>query len=252
MKRVYLPVLCALIAYVVYASTLPVASLEDAQAVSETSARATLVIELPAANVYCACFGTYQDAGTARAEAARYVVRGAAGYVRADGEQYLVLASAYGSEGDARSVCTHISEDEGINTSVCAFAAEPVSVRVTATERQLRALNTAVTALGKYPEELNALALRIDGGELDSKTARALVEVALTELGQMERELRISLADTDDRFATGVYELLNSLTESTSAVSANGELKGLALSSVLKYNYIESRLGVIDFMNALK
>lgn len=252
MKRVYLPVLAAILAYFVYASTLPVASFEDAQAVAETSARATLVIELPAANVYCACFGAYEDAGTARAEAARFVPRGAAGYIRPEEGSFLVLASAYGTEGDARSVCAHISEDEGIATSVYAFAAEPISVRVTATERQLTALNAAVGALGKYPEELNALALRIDGGELDSKTARALVEVALAELAQMERELRISLADTDDRFANGVYELLNALSASTRAVSQNEKLKGLALSSVLKYNYIASRLGVIDFMNSLQ
>ncbi len=252
MKRVYLPVLCAILAYIIYAATLPVASVEDARAVLETSARATLVIELPAANIYCACFGTYGDAGTARVEAARYVVRGAAGFVRPQGDTYLVLASAYGTEGDARSVCTHISEDEGISTSVFAFSAEPVSVRVTATERQLAALAAAVDALGRYPEDLNALALRIDGGELDSKTARALTEVSLTELSKLERELRISLADTDDRFATGVYKLLNDFTASTRTVSGDEALKGLALSSVLKYNYIASRLGVIDFMNSLK
>lgn len=250
MKRVYLPILAALLAYLAYASTLPAATVEEAQAV--TSARATLVIELPTASLYCACFGTYEDAGEARVEAARYASRGAAGYIRAEEGNFLVLASAYGTEGDARSVCAHISEDEGIDTSVRAYAAEAVSVRVTATQRQLSALSAAVDALGKYPGELNALALRIDGGELDSKTARALVEVALTELSRLERELRVSLADTDDRFATGVYALLNELAASTRAVSADDALKGLALSSVLKYNYIASRLGVIDFMNALK
>ncbi len=252
MKRVFLPILCAIVAYVVYAATLPVASVEDARAVSDTSARTTLVIDLPTANVYCACFGAYVDAGTARVEAARYVDRGAAGYIRPESGRYLVLASAYGTEGDARSVCTHISENEGIDTSVCAFSAESVSVRVTATERQLTALSAAVDALQKYPAEMNALALRIDAGELDSKTARALVEVARTELGACERELRISLADTDDRFATGLYALLNDYAEATRAASGDQNLKGLALSSVLKYNYIASRLSVIDFMNSLQ
>lgn len=252
MKRVYLPVLVALLAYIAYASTLPAATIEDAQAISETSTRATLVIELPVANLYCACFGAYEEAGTARVEAARYVIRGAAGYVRAEGETYLVFASAYDTEGDAQSVCTHIARDEGIDTSVYAFLAEPISVRVTATTRQLSALRTAVDALGTYPADLNALALRIDGGELDSGTARALIEVARTELTQLERELRISLADTDDRFARGVYELLNDLKTSTCAVSSNEDLKGLALSSLLKYNYIEARLDVIDFMNSLQ
>lgn len=252
MKKVYLPILAAILAYFAYASTLPALPVEDVRAVAESSARATMRIELPAANIYCACFGVYTDAGSARAEAARYVARGAAGYIRAEESAFLVLASAYGTEGDAQSVCTHISQDEGISTSVRTYAAEPIAMRVTASERQLAALNAAVGALGVYPGELNALAHRIDGGELDSKTARALVEVALTELKAMERELRISLADTDDRFALGVYHLLNDLMAATRAVSDDGDLKGLALSSVLKYNYIESRLSVIDFMNSLQ
>lgn len=252
MKRVYLPLLAAVLAYIAYASTLPAATVEEARAMAETSARATLVIDLPAAQLYCACFGVYPDEGTARAEGARYVARGAAGYVRPQGDAFLALASAYGTEGDARAVCAHITEDEGILASVYAFEAKALSVRVTATERQLAALHNAVAALGRYPEEMNALALRMDGGELDSGTARALVEVALTELGRLERELRISLADTDDRFATGLYGLLNNLTGSIRAISQNQGLKGLALSSALKYNYIGARLGIIDFMNGLE
>jgi hypothetical protein len=132
------------------------------------------------------------------------------------------------------------------------YSAELVGVRVTATERQLQALNSAVSALGSYPAEFNAMAYRIDGGTLDSKTAKALLKVAVTEMEAIELELRISLADTDDKFAMGIYNLTDDMLDSARALSENEEQKGLALSSSLKYNYIASRLGVIDFMNSIQ
>jgi hypothetical protein len=252
LKRIAVPLICVMLAYFAYAYTLPPAPVEDARASADQSARATLRIELPAVRLYFACFGEYDDPGIARVEAARHATKGSAAFVRAEGDTHWIFASAYENEGDARSVCERIARYEGIAATVQTRTAEAIAVRVTATQRQLGALSAAVSAIGNYPKELNALSYRIDGGELDSRTARALIEIALTEVTAIERELRIALAETDDRFALGVYNLALSMRDHVERIAGDEELKGLQLSSALKHHYIQTQLSVMDFMLGLE
>ena len=126
----------------VYVLTLGAARPVAVESVS-AAPRVTREIRLRALKMYCVSLGSWPDAGNARIEAAGFVSRGAAGFVREVDGVWHVLGAMYGDQRDARRVAKRLTESGEARAEVLCLEAGAVTLRVTAPERQIGAIAAA-------------------------------------------------------------------------------------------------------------
>lgn len=236
---------------VVYLLTLGSAPPEAPRRGEEPAAgeRVTRELSFEPLALYCVQFGSFDSAEEARIEAARYVERGAAGYVCAAAEKHLVLGAGYALEADAARVAERLAQEEGIPGAVFARESARVRMRVTAGENQIAALAAADAALRTQVDQLGELAFQIDRGELRGDAARTLIAIQAAQVRDVLGTLKAIPGENPIFSAlTGQVEALAAALDVLS--HAGGETD-LALSGQIKYDYIQVRLGYIDFLRGL-
>ena len=234
----------------VYLITLDVGQKEETAVASMPAGeRVTKEVAFAPLEVHCVQFGSFEDDSNARIEAARYVGRGAAGYVYADGENFRVLGAGYSQKSDAERVAKRIAEEEDIDCVVFSRAAEEVKMRITAGEKQIEAILAADEALRTQVEQFGELAFKIDRGELTGEAVRTIIAVQASQVRDVRDALR-AIPGENPVFTglTGQVELLSATLE---LLSYKNPETDLSLSGKIKYNYISARLGYIDFLRGL-
>jgi hypothetical protein len=196
-------------------------------------------------------FGEYPTAEEARIEAARYAMRGAAGYVLDDGGAYQVLAAGYFSESDARRVAENLAASEDISATVYARAAERVRLRITATEGQIAALQHCEKSLRTQVLELNELSFQLDRAEIDPDAARTLIAVAASRLDELLGDLRAIPGASENSVLSGLFSLTERLRASLFVLSTENSKTALSLSGKIKYNTLEATHAQIAYLRAL-
>ena len=121
-----------MVSYCFYLGALPEREAAQVSSGVVYGARETCEMDFPARNFYAACLGKYENAATARIEAARLAERGAAGYIRQDGEKFCVLGAVYENQGDADSVCRRIESMNDMEAEVVLCSAEAMWLGVMA------------------------------------------------------------------------------------------------------------------------
>ena len=236
---------------VVYLMTLGSAA-EDARNKPSTRSsepRVTRELTLEPLAVYCVQFGRFSGAGEARVEAARYAERGAAGYVYADGAQFLTLGAGYPERSDAERVAERLREREGLAAQVFARSCDAVRLKITAPEDQIETFLRADALLRAQVNQLGELAFQIDRGEIGAEAARALVAVQAAEA----RELLAELAEIpgENAIFAGLTARVEKLSAELNVLSFENIETDLFISGKIKYNYLDARLGYIDFLRSL-
>lgn len=252
MRRILLPLIAVALAYCAYLTTMPAPVMQAVTAAGDNSPRITREITLPARNIYAACLGRYDNEMDARIEAARLTARGAAGIVRADDGGYAVLGAMYDTQGDAGSVCRRLSREEDIDATVLVCVSAALKLRVTASETQLIAMESALSLLESIPGELNELSYQLDGGRMAADTARALISVMYTDVSNADAGLKAAARGTGDRFCLALCDLTDGLRIALEHMCAPDGPDGLMLSSEMKNVAMRARLGVMDMMEILR
>ncbi len=121
-------------------------------------------VVLPALALHAVRTATCDSEEAARVEAARYVPRGAAGFVL-HRETWHVLAAGYESEEEAIRVRDHLREVENIPCDTVSLVCGSVTVRVTATAGQTDALVTCERTLRETVTLIGALSYAVDRGD---------------------------------------------------------------------------------------
>lgn len=233
----------------VYLITLDVGGEEPAVASLPAGERVTREVAFAPLEVHCVQFGSFTDAQNARIEAARYVGRGAAGYVKQDGENFRVLGAGYSQKSDAERVAKRLAEEEKIDCTVLSCASEQVKMRITAGENQISAILAADEALRTQVEQFGGLAFKIDRGELSGDAARTLIAVQASQVRDVLEDLKAIPGENPVyRGLTGQMEFLSATLDLLSYKNTETDL---SLSGKIKYNYISVRLGYIDFLRSL-
>ncbi|NLG24620.1 MAG: hypothetical protein GX558_04645 [Clostridiales bacterium] len=228
----------------------PGAPRPTALAASSSAERLTEDVRLGDVALYAVQLGAYDGADQAQVEAARYVRRGAAGYVHIDGTRR-VLGAGYATRAEAETVVKRLSEDEGIAAAVYAATAESVLLRVTATRDQLDALTIAERTLREGAQALGSLAFSLDKGEVAlGDAARQVQSLAAAALAARDG-LIVQAGDDPNAVASGLIELLSAFDKNLSDSVSNGHTL-MDFSSRMKYNYLDVRLKHIAFLRGLR
>jgi len=212
--------------------------------------RVTKEVTLAPLELHCVQFGSFADASNARIEAARYVERGAAGYVYEDDGSFRVLGAGYRQKADAERVAGRLHEDEGIECVVLSRTAEEVKMRITAGENQIEAILAADEARRTQTEQFGELAFQIDRGELTGDAARTLMAVQASQVRDVREALKA--IPGENAVFTGLTRQVELLAATLELLSYKNTETDLSLSGKIKYNYISTRLGYIDFLRSLQ
>ena len=215
-----------------------------------TGERVTEDVRLASLALYAIQLGAFEDADAAKVEAARYVRRGAAGYVYEDGV-IRVLGSGYATRAEAEQVVKRLKSDEEIDAAVYESTAESVLLRVTATRGQISALSAADLALRDGADALIALSFSLDKGETELQDAAAKTTELASTIESARDELKAQAGDAPNAVAAGLIELLTAFERGLSASTSGGTQTLLDFSSRLKYNYLDVRLKHIAYVNGL-
>lgn len=228
----------------VYLITLSAPEKKEVEDAS-TGVRVTRELNFESMTVYFADLGVYSDESQARIAAARYTDRGAAGVVHSDAGGFHVLGAGYSLEADAKRIAQRLGEQESIETSVLTLTAPALSLRVTAPEEDVEAIVDADCVLRTQLNQLNALALQVDRGEVSALSAKTLAKVAASEVQSARKRLEKISGSADQPVCAAMIGLLASLEENLSYVGGNGA----ALSGSLRCCHVHCALKLIAFLN---
>lgn len=220
---------------------------ESVEAVG-TGERITREIVIEPLTAYLVSFGEYDVMSSARVEAARYVSRGAAGYVM-QADKFEVIGAAYARKEDAEKVCEQLRAAENIECSVRSIGSPETTLRITAGSEQIAAFLTGEQTLRDSAEALGQLAFSIDRGEANAKQARMVIESHIRRVDDARKEINLQTEDSRNNMYQTLEKLLDELYEQMEEMLL--ETSGMALSSKLKYAYVDFRAREIEMLNNL-
>ena len=218
---------------------------EAAGAVSRGE-RVTREIIIEALEMHLISFGGYDGAASARVEAARYVPRGAAGYVLPL-EKWEVIGAGYSRREEAEKVCAQLETAEGIACRVISIASPEAVLRMTAGSAQIAAFLEGEKTLRSVTDALGQLAFSVDRGEANVKQAGMVIESQRERAAKAAEELALQTEGSSN----GVFLRLQTLLEELCAQTEQmlRESSGMALSSRLKYVYVDFKVREIEMLN---
>ena len=151
------------------------------------------------------------DEAAARIEAARYVSRGAAGYILPGSSEYLIIGAGYDSADEAAQVMKKLGEEEKLTASIATREAAGLTVRLTGSRAQVDALIGAENALRGSTGHMGEAAFSLDAGTLQLSGAREALLAARAE-AKKARETLIKAAGSEENQASqGLVNLLSQL-----------------------------------------
>ena len=243
--------MAALMAFVFFARPTIQALTVDLDQAPPSEERVTQEVSFAGHEIYLVTLARMEDAALARVEAARYVPRGAAGYVFSEGGSYQVAGNGYATQEEAEKVAASLGEAEGIEAGVVRRGAEGALLRVTATQAQLSALVEGEGMVRRLGQELATYALALDRGERQAPVLRAALSLSAQEAAQAGARLSKAAGEDPNPVAAGVIELLTQLSDDLSLLATEEQDTPLSFSSKLKYAYLLTALNHIDFLNEL-
>ncbi len=222
----------------------PSASLSPAPRVTED-------IRLEPLSCYLVVLLSAESPEAARVEAARYVRRGAAGYVLPRDNQYLVIGAAYEAEAEAQKIAQRLGEQEKLTARVLPMASRPVALRVTATQAQLSALVQAEKTFRAIGTQLGEIAYALDAGTLTQDGALDSLSHAKVEAELAYRTLDRAAGSEQNPVVQGMLELVLQLKTQLQDRIAGSDATTLSFSAKIKYNKIGMRLQHIAYLDSL-
>jgi hypothetical protein len=163
-----------------------------------------------------------------------------------------VLAVGFKSEEDANTVKTQLKEDD-IDSQIYKISSQSISLQITATQANVDIIKSAYQVWEDNFYLLEDVFKKLDRKQIEAIKAkddiRGIVDTLVKEKGELESlssnlEENQILLDLVDLFEDTI-DLLNSI------ISENSP-NDVAISTTIKYTYIELMMKYMDYINQLK
>lgn len=233
---------------VVYVLTLDAIRPDAVESVS-AAPRVTREIEFAKLEGWCVSLGSYDNQDQARAEAARFTDRGAAGCVYGENGTWHVLGAMYSTRKQASRVAETLDGD--IRGIVVPLTAEAVRMRITAPESQIDLIVAADAQLRSHVEQLNAVARQLDRGEIQPEAAVTLCALSASECGKLGEKLSYIPGVEDSGLCAALIQNLNAAASQINDIRAGSQSGSTALSGMIRLAAIESFFGLRDLQVSL-
>ena len=189
---------------------------------------------------------------SARVEAARYVPRGAAGYVL-HRETWHVLCSGYETAEDAAAVRDHLREAEGMSCDTVSLVCDEVRIRVTATPAQTEALTACEAKLRETVELIGALSYAIDRGDTAVSQAIGVLRSQKEALSEARsRFMTAAGANLDGAVCAPLCDLAETAGKGLEKLTGEAAtLPDVLFSGRMKALFLALRVGQIGYLAGL-
>lgn len=188
----------------------------------------------------------------ARVEAARYVPRGAAGYVL-HREVWHVLAAGYGTAEEAERVRDSLRAEEGMSCDTVSLVCDRVRVRVTATAEQTAALAECEKTLRESAALVASLSRAVDRAETPVSQAIGALKTQRENLEAARVRLAQAVGDAPDALVCA--PLLELAAEGVRGLDSltvdHATLPDVLFSGRMKALFLALRVAEIDYMASL-
>lgn len=222
--------------------------LTEAASEAPDAGRVTREAVLEAMELHLVSFGGFAEDREARVEAARYVSRGAAGYIM-EAERYYVIGAGYARLPDAERACVHLESDEGMTCEVISLYAPAVRLRMTADSGRIQAFIGAQQMIRSSAGLMGQLSFSIDRGETSARQALGVIGRQTEEAKEAARRMQGRSGEAEAPVVGAYRELLGELTERMEEIGSAES--AMELSSRLKHLHIEFGVREIELMNGL-
>ena len=233
----------------VYVLTLG-ASLPDAVESVSAAPRVTRLVELEALEAHCVSMGSWKDEPSARLEAAGYAAQGAAGFVYPMDGAWHVLGAMVDSARAAQRVAGKLKAEGRANAEALEMRVDAVKLRITAPDRQIDAIIGADACVRGQMNQLNAVAMQLDRGEIRSDAARTLCAVGATEAGDAASQLAAIPGAPENALCEGLIGAASGLAEQLNAISKS-ESPPAALSGMMRLAAVDAFLNLKSIREGL-
>ena len=228
---------------VVYVLTLDAIGPDVVESVS-AAPRVTREIEFAELTGYGVSLGRWDSADQARAEAATYTDRGAAGRVIELNGGFHILGAMY----DTRKQAARVAETLGdIPAAVVELGEAAVRMRITAPDRQIDLIVAADGLLRDHAAQLATLARQLDRGELQRESALTLCALSASEAVDLAEKLRGIPGAEDNGLCARLIDLLDSDARRLEELRAGGA----SLSGMIRLAGIDTFLDLLDLQRSL-
>jgi hypothetical protein len=213
--------------------------------------KVTETISTSGISLYCIQMGAFIDMENAQDYSQTNKRQGGAGYIVED-TYYRVLAVGFKSEEDANTVKTQLKEDD-IDSQIYKISSQSISLQITATQANVDIIKSAYQVWEDNFYLLEDVFKKLDRKQIEAIKAkddiRGIVDTLVKEKGELESlssnlEENQILLDLVDLFEDTI-DLLNSI------ISENSS-NDVAISTTIKYTYIELMMKYMDYINQLK
>lgn len=230
-RRAYLLLIAGALCLYIAARMQPPSAmrLEEAPAVLVTQD-----VVLPGRQIFIVCMGCEPDSAAALAASARYAHRGAAGAIwPAEGSCY-AAGAVFCDELSAEAHARALVQAENIPAQVLVQELPELTLRITASQRQIDSLTGAEAALYQVSQELGDIALRVDSGQTDMTRAQKDVLAQQARLDAARERLAQSIDGEREPISRALADLLCSHAEDLLALSQENSLARLQFSSAVR------------------
>ena len=188
---------------------------------------------------------------TARVEAARYIPRGAAGYMLHEGKWH-ILCAGYETEAQAKTVRDRLRAEENIACDTLGLSAEKAVLYVTAGPSQIDALIECERRLRETETLLGALSLAADGDETARSQIASAIDEAASLLGGALADFHAAAGEGDETVCAPLQDMAKyALTVLQKLSGDYGALSDTLFSSRLKDAFLRIRIAHIFWLDAL-
>lgn len=178
---------------------------------------------------------------------ARQMQRGAAGYLYNANGQWHSIGNMYFSKEEAEKMKAHLNRS-GMEAKVISIHQKGVTLRVTADEETLNALEFALSAFSEFEKGLMDFSSRLDAETLSEREARVLLSVLKFDLSKHEAKAKAKMNLTGENAVKDILRMyLSNLQKASDLTKSEGG--EMMLSARIKHAAIES---VIMRMELLK
>lgn len=232
---------------VVYVLTLDAIGPDVVESVS-AAPRVTREIEFAELEAYCVSLGRYDSADQARAEAAGFTGKGAAGRVYEVDGRWHVLGAMYDAKKQAARVA------EGIETAdagVVELSAKAVRMRITAPDRQIDLIASSDGLLRDTAWQLANIAQQLDRGEIQPEAALTLCALSASEADKLGEKLAFIPGAEENALCAALIGGLDSLSGQLEDIRASGQTDRAALAGLIRLAGMEAFINLRDIQNGL-
>jgi len=205
---------------------------------NDNSERVTDQIDISPISLYAIQLAAFNDEKNAQAAAGELQSKGGAGYIYND--RYLrLLAMGFLSEDDAQKVRQQL-KDEGIESQIYSITCPGANMEITASADKVDSIKSAFSLWTDKVKSLEGIIRDLDTSSITIDDARNGIGEIISGFTPVLEELKTySATEESNHILTGLQELYQYSIESLNAVMDESITNRVAISSKIKYTYID-------------